>query len=115
MQAELMRGIKPPAFLILAAVANPCEFKGVSWFGYSEKPLFAVRLRSGDRQTSLLSDRLYAGTTTKTLTVLYPLLDWPYLKDHFYQPPYQDTDWPDDTLLEIEPMEDATTTTEASQ
>ena len=97
--AKLARGFKPPAFLAIAAVSDPCTYRGVRFPFFADKPIFNVTLVSGQRKQSLSSDSLY-GKTAPAISRMF--WDWEYIRDRAYIVPLWDSSWPDDTQVVIE-------------
>jgi len=98
--AHLLRGIKPPAFWAMDAVAsNICLVRGVSWGAFGGRAVFSVHLNAGDRHVALLSDNLHGALA---LPVFRPLLDFSYLlQDRCYVVPLNDASWPDETSVDL--------------
>jgi hypothetical protein len=71
---------------------------------FTERPLFSVTLRAGDRTEVLPFKMLYAGGG-KTPEEL-PYCDCQVLLDRSYYAPIWDASWPDDTLVEFEYMDE---------
>ncbi len=101
--AKLAHGFKPPAFVALAAVSDPCTNRGVRYPFFAEKSIFSVTLVSGQRKLSLSSDSLY-GKSAPAVSRLF--WDWEYIRDRAYVVPLWDTSWPDDTQVVIEHIDD---------
>lgn len=97
--AKLARGYKPPAFLAIAAVSDPCTYRTVRYPFFAEKPIFNVTLVSGQRRQSLSSDSLYGKSAPAISKVFW---DWEYIRDRAYVLPLWDSSWPDDTQVVIE-------------
>ncbi len=102
--AGLATGVKPPAFWAIAAVTDPCLVRGVGYVWFSEQALFGVTLVSGQRHKPLSSDFVLG---TFAVGGIFALMDWQVLlRDRAFTLPLWDKDWPDDTLVQLEPMED---------
>jgi hypothetical protein len=100
--ADLATGIKPPSFWAIAAVSNPCMHRGVSYAWIADEPIFSVTLVSGSRRQILSCWSVYG---CKALPIFFSM-DWhDHLRDRMYVLPMQDTTWPDDTLVVLEPMD----------
>jgi hypothetical protein len=105
--AELMRGIKPPAFYAIKGLTDPCTLASVGVLTFAERPVFAVHMRHRERSTSLTSAELHGGDGSPN-AVFAPFLDWPYLlRDRAYRVRNADTDWPDDTVVSIDYAEES--------
>lgn len=101
----LARGIKPPAFYVMRAATNVCQSSQVVFGFFADEPVFAATLNDGGKRTDLVY-RWMHGSEMGQRSVLFPLLDWPYaLRDRFVVPPPPKwPDWPNDALIELEPM-----------
>ena len=114
--AHLGRTFKPPVFYVLDAVpGNVCLLRGIGWAQVADKPVFSVHLSAGDRNASLLSDRIHG---TK-LSPFCPIADSCYLlRDRMYSSPLNDSSWPDETSVDViytDDPEDAPATRTAPQ
>jgi hypothetical protein len=99
--ADLATGIKPPAFWAIAAVSNPCMNRRVSYAWIADEPIFSVTLVSGSRREILSCWSVYG---CKAPPIFFSM-DWhDHLRDRTYVLPIQDTTWPDDSLVVLEPM-----------
>jgi hypothetical protein len=99
--ADLATGIKPPAFWAIAAVSDPCMNRGVSYAWLADEPIFSVTLVSGSRRETLSCWSVYG---CKALPIFFSM-DWhEHLRDRMYVVPIQDSTWPDDALVVLEPM-----------
>jgi hypothetical protein len=90
------------------AVQSPAEYcnrKEVRYLFFAEQPLFAVVLHHGERRQVLPAARLYAGVLKgETPRAERRYCDCAALLDRAYTLPLGDKSWPDDTLIELEPM-----------
>jgi hypothetical protein len=90
------------------AVQSPSEYcsrKEVRYLFFAEQPIFAVALRHGERRQVLPAARLYAGVLRgETPQSERRYCDCEALLDRAYTLPLGDQSWPDDTLIELEPM-----------
>ena len=99
--ADLATGIKPPAFWAIAAVSDPCMNRGVSYIWIADGPIFSVTLVSGFRRQTLTCGSVYGCHALP----IFDFMDWhEHLRDRAYWLPIWDTNWPDDTLVLLEPM-----------
>lgn len=73
---------------------------------FTERPLFSVTLRAGDRSEVLPFKMLYAGGGKHPEEL--PYCDCQVLLDRSYYAPIWDASWPDDTLVEFEYMDENT-------
>jgi len=89
----------------LTSADDVCTSPKGNYLFFAERPLFAVRLRAGERNEVLPFNFLYAGGD-QTREML-PFCDCQVLLDRTYYVPLWDTSWPDDTLVEFEYMDDA--------
>ena len=75
---------------------------------FADRPVFSVTLVAGARRQVLSIDMLYAGASEDPgLPADLPYCDCEVLLDRTFYLPLGDTSWPDDTLVEIEFMQDA--------
>lgn len=99
--ADLATGIKLPAFWAIAAVSDPCMNRSVSYVWFADEPIFSVTLVSGSRRETLSCWSVYG---CKASPIFFSM-DWhEHLRDRTYEVPIQDTAWPDDALIVLEPM-----------
>ncbi|WEF32689.1 hypothetical protein [Pseudoduganella chitinolytica] len=71
---------------------------------FTERPVFAVTLRAGERSAQLPPRFLYAGGSQAPNDL--PYCDCQVLLDRSYYAPLWDRGWPDDTLLSFEYMDE---------
>jgi hypothetical protein len=84
-----------------------CDKKAPLYLFFADRPLFSVALVAGQRREVLAIDRLYASASDDVgLKEDLPYCDCEVLLDRTYVLPLGDTSWPDDTLVELEYMED---------
>ncbi|MDL2356863.1 MAG: hypothetical protein QFF03_16550 [Pseudomonadota bacterium] len=105
--AELRQMIRDPSIMALVAVSDPCTFRTFTNPFFADRPVFNVTLVSGTRRESIASDWLYGNSTRVMPDAMYELVDWRYTRDRQYIPPIADSNWPDDTLLEFDYMDDS--------
>lgn len=103
-EASLLVGYKPPSYLLIEAIIDVCN-KGGNWLFYAERPLFNVTLVDGARRQPLFSRYMYGSPIPLPFQLFYDF--HPLLVDRTYIVNLSDKSWPDDTLLELEYMEDA--------
>jgi hypothetical protein len=72
---------------------------------FTERPLFSVTLRAGDRSEVLPFKMLYAGGGKHPEEL--PYCDCQVLLDRSYYAPIWDASWPDDTLVVFEYMDES--------
>lgn len=96
---------------LLAVLSNPCLFEKPTIPFLAEHPIFNVSLSHGSRQEQLPLRDLYQNRLHRTpsfgpndLKDGWLQIGWWY--DRVFAPPLGDQSWPDDTLIEIEFMED---------
>ena len=101
-RGNLQRGLRTPASAVLDAQGKLCrDDDAQAWF--AEWPIFGVTLVDGARRQRLAYSYLHGSTGTMALA---PLFDWPYhLRDRTYFLPLEDTSWPDDTRVVLDPMD----------
>jgi hypothetical protein len=104
-----------PGFIsrFLKLLQSPREFCGrmeVPYLFFAERPLFAVTLHAGERTRTLSVGNLYAGIAHgRTPEEERRYCDCEALLDRAYTLPLGDSSWPDDTLVELAPMDRAAT------
>lgn len=103
--ARLLVGFKPPAYLVLEATVNVCKTYPGAWLYYGDRAVFNVTLVHGGRREPLFSSSLYGDALAKPFQLFYDF--YPLLVDRTYTIKVSDTSWPDDTLVELEYMDDA--------
>jgi hypothetical protein len=82
-----------------------CARQNPRYLFFSDEPLFGVALVSGQRRAVLPVGQLYAGASDDPdIDADLPYCDCEVLVDRSYFLPLGDTSWPDDTLVEFEPM-----------
>jgi hypothetical protein len=82
-----------------------CAGSEVRYLFFSEQPLFGVTLVYGQRREALPVSQLYAGAVDDPdIRADLPYCDCEVLLDRSYFLPLGDRSWPDDTLVEFEPM-----------
>ena len=107
-EAGLVSNSSPLFGWLSNALTTPegvCNSPEGNYLFFADRPIFAVRLRAGERSEVLPFDMLYAGGI-QTREML-PFCDCQVLLDRTYYAPIWDTSWPDDTLVEFEYMTDA--------
>jgi hypothetical protein len=102
-----------PSFLdslaeMLETTPGYCDTRDPRYLFFADRAIFGVTLASGSRREAVPVSRLYAGASeTPDLKVKLPYCDCEVLLDRTYFVPLHDRSWPDDTLVELEYMEDA--------
>jgi hypothetical protein len=92
-----------------------CNDSYVPYLFFADRALFSVTLSSGSRRQTLSVGELYAGIAhgrTRKQDLTY--CDCESLLDRAYIVPLGDRSWPDDTLVELEAMDQAAPSAEAS-
>ena len=85
-----------------------CAQEEPPYLFFAEQPLFAVTLVHGERRRTLSVAELYAGMARgRAPTRLLSHCDCAALLDRAYFVPLGDPSWPDDTRVELEPMDAA--------
>jgi hypothetical protein len=97
----------------LFGAADFCAQTEPPYLFFADRPLFAVTLVAGERRETLSIGELYAGMVygrapTKDLRYC----DCSALLDRAYFVPLGDRSWPDDTLVQLEPMDGAPSTSD---
>ncbi|HET7364139.1 MAG TPA: hypothetical protein VFJ70_11285 [Burkholderiales bacterium] len=94
--------------LFFSAVQSPASYCGereVRYLFFAERPIFSVALHYGERRQVMSAARLYAGVLRgQTPQSERRYCDCQALLDRSYTLPLGDASWPDDTLVELEPM-----------
>jgi hypothetical protein len=93
--------------LVGALVDTPdyCARPDQHYLFFADQPLFSVTLVAGARREVLPVARLYGGATDDPdIRSDLPYCDCEVLLDRSYALPLADASWPDDTLVEFEPM-----------
>ncbi len=92
---------------LIQGAIDYCNAADPEYLFFSERPLFSVTLRSGARTAILSVDQLYAGISRHPMSASeLKYCDCQVLVDRTYFLPLGDKSWPDDTLVELEYMED---------
>jgi hypothetical protein len=110
LEADLVSNTNP----IIARIAHLftgnegyCERKEAKYLFFADRPLFRVALVAGARREVLPIDQLYAEASDDPgLKYDLPYCDCEVLVDRTYFLPLGDHSWPDDTLVELEYMDD---------
>ena len=89
---------------VLTDAGRVCSSPDGNYLLFAERPLFAVTLHDGARTATLPLAALYAGGTQTPSTL--PFCDCQVLLERSYYAPLWDRDWPDDTLLSFEYMDE---------
>jgi hypothetical protein len=107
-EAGLVSNSSPLFAWISEALTSPdqvCNSPNGNYLFFAARPVFAVRLRAGERVETLPFSMLYAGGEQTKADL--PYCDCQVMLDRTYYAPIWDKSWPDDTLVEFEYMEDA--------
>ncbi|MDQ6880710.1 MAG: hypothetical protein M3150_01270, partial [Pseudomonadota bacterium] len=102
MEAGLISNQRNLFSLLIAALLDTpdyCHRKDPRYLFFSDQPLFSVTLAAGERRETLPVKQLYAGAGDDPA-----ICDCEVLLDRSYFLPLADSSWPDDTLVEFEPM-----------
>jgi hypothetical protein len=108
MEAGLVSNSSPLFGWISNALTSPeqvCNSPDGNFLFFTERPVFSVSLRAGERTEILPFRFLYAGGE-QTRDML-PFCDCQVLLDRTYYAPIWDRSWPDDTLVSFEYMDDS--------
>ena len=82
-----------------------CHRNAPRYLFFSDEPLFGVTLVAGQRRETLPVSQLYAGASDDpAINEDLPYCDCEVLLDRSYFLPLGDSSWPDDTLVEFDPM-----------
>jgi hypothetical protein len=88
----------------LTTADQVCNSPRGNYLFFTQRPLFSVTLRAGERTEVLPFKMLYAGGEQTGDMLQY--CDCQVLLDRSYYAPIWDKGWPDDTLVEFEYMDD---------
>lgn len=109
-EAELVSDYPPVIGLIanlFHRALDYCNGSEVHYLFFAERPLFSVSMVAGTRKEILSVDELYAGAGNGSMSKAdLAYCDCQVLLDRTYFLPLGDRSWPDDTLVEIEYMDD---------
>lgn len=94
-----------------AAGVDPCAARNFTVLSIADEPVFLVALVQGMRRQVLPTVSMYGGSLPGWLTAFAG--DW-QSRDRLFEVPLWDRSWPDDTLVELEPMRDALASTAES-
>ena len=99
------RNLLDRIFGALVDTPDMCSRTDPLYLFFSDQPLFSVSLVAGQRREFLPVGRLYAGASDDPeINLVLPYCDCEVLLDRSFFLPLGDTSWPDDTLVEFEPM-----------
>jgi len=107
-EAGLVSNSSPLFGWISNALNSPeqvCNSPDGNFLFFTERPLFSVTLRAGERTEILPFRMLYAGGEQTRDMLAY--CDCQVMLDRTYYAPIWDRSWPDDTLVSFDYMEDA--------
>ena len=92
---------------MMQAAIDYCDAIEPYYLFFSDYPLFNVTMRDGDREQALSIDKLYAGISRDPMSESdLSYCDCQVLLDRTYFLPLGDRSWSDDTLVEVEYIED---------
>ena len=92
---------------LLQGLLDYCNATHPHYLFFSDRPLFSVTMRAGNRTEVLSIDQLYAGISRSPMSASeLTYCDCQVLLDRTYFLPLGDRSWPDDTLIELEYMDD---------
>lgn len=98
-------GVLDLFFSALQSPASYCGEREVRYLFFAEQPIFSVALHYGERRQVMTTARLYAGVLRgQTPQSERRYCDCQALLDRAYTLPLGDKSWPDDTLVELEPV-----------
>jgi len=110
MEADLVSNMRPVFGQVrnfIDKMAGYCDQSNPHYYFFAERPLFSVTMVAGTRREILSVDELYAGSSIDPLSKAdLAYCDCQVLLDRTYYMPLGDRSWPDDTLIELEYMED---------
>ena len=89
---------------LLADTDKVCSSADGNYLFFAERPIFGVTLRYGTRSIALPFKLLYAAGDQSAESL--PYCDCQVLLDHSYYAPIWDRNWPDDTLVEFDFIDD---------
>jgi hypothetical protein len=108
-EAGLVSNSSPLFGWISSALSSPeqvCNSADGNFLFFTERPLFSVTLRAGERTEILPFRMLYAGGDQTRDMLQY--CDCQVMLDRTYYAPIWDRSWPDDTLVSFEYMDAGT-------
>jgi hypothetical protein len=108
-EAGLVSNSSPLFGWISSALSSPeqvCNSADGNFLFFTERPLFSVTLRAGERTEILPFRMLYAGGEQTRDMLQY--CDCQVMLDRTYYAPIWDRSWPDDTLVSFEYMDAGT-------
>jgi hypothetical protein len=108
-EADLVSNARSIVALVARILTDPgyCDQLQPEYLFFAERPLWSVTLVHGSRREVLALDQLYAGSSRKPMTRgELEYCDCEVLLDRTYYAPLGDRRWPDDTLLELEYMDE---------
>jgi hypothetical protein len=92
---------------VLRRMQGYCSQREVRYLFFAERPLFGVTLVAGNRREVLSVHQMYAGITRDPMSKSdLEYCDCEVLLDRTYYAPLGDPSWPDDTLIQLEYMDD---------
>ena len=101
---------------LLEVAMDYCDAIEPNYLFFSDRPLFGVTMRSGEREQALSIDQLYAGISRQPMSESdLSYCDCQVLLDRTYFLPLGDRSWPDDTLVEVEYIDDGTVSPDAAR
>ncbi|WP_394777566.1 hypothetical protein [Undibacterium sp.] len=92
---------------LIQGALDYCNAADPQYLFFSDRPLFGVTMKSGERTVVLSVDQLYAGISRIPMSASeLKYCDCQVLLDRTYFLPLGDKSWPDDTLVQLEYMDD---------
>ncbi|UTY56997.1 hypothetical protein [Massilia sp. erpn] len=103
--ADLAQGLKTPSWYALNATSDLCVHRKQGWWLYADRPVFSATLVHGARRQVLFSSHYYGRPLPPMIFSFYDF--YPLLMDRTVWVHISDASWPDDTLIELEYMDEA--------
>lgn len=95
-----------PTNMLLAAMSNACQSRAGGVGYIADRAVFGITLVHGQRRELFPSRKLHGGDAINEIRPFLASLDWGnYLDRQYFLGDYA-TDWPDDTLLEFDYVDD---------
>jgi hypothetical protein len=109
MEADLVSNVPSVLAQMVRAITDHgyCDQRVPEYLFFAERPLWSVTLVHGSRRRVVSVDHMYGGISRQPMTANdLQYCDCEVLLDRTYYAPLGDRSWPDDTLLELEYMDD---------
>lgn len=105
MAGDLLAYVHHPINMLVVKLADPCRTLPINMFYFADRPVFSITLIAGQRRGVMPAAMLHGPE--------FPAMpgqeDWPFLRERVYMVKFKalyDQQWPDDTLLRFDYMDD---------